>query len=763
MVYVFRGTVAFALIAVFAVCASSLSLLPASVYSDACICDTDQVNFEAFNNGAAAEQFAFSITGDYPWGIIAPASANIDAGEAATVYSFLTPTCFSSVGVYHFTVKGQSATQSATSSITLNIQPCLSLEDLEPVKEMCFGEKKAYQLLLKNDSRTADKNYTLFVTGNGAAGVTVPTVVFVPSEGASIATLEIDSTRLAVGEYSATVRAVSIYALTGQPTEDEDTITIHFSIEDCQSLSLAFPTLEDERVDKCTETAVSFPMLVKNNGALTDSVALTASSTKVSFSQKTLSLAPGAQTTVTVALDKNTGNSTFTITASSGLGARTDSVLTVDSQPCYGVEINPEIPARVCSDRVSKHAVRIRNPGDAAYFNVSLSNVSFMYLNETRVHLDSGEEKVVYLVITPGIKDGNYTPNFYAESPYADGEASQLFELVRCYDVEILAEKDFVCQCQDKVFPIAVVNTGYFDDSFELGLSSGPEWLEFSNVSATEINGKSLKTLLPHVFTCDAEPGEYAAVFNALSLSRNSSDKVCLNITVHSKAECYTALLTAPSGEYVECASSVIPVTVKNMGLLRNTFALSVEGPKWASLRPEFVTLEPQEATTVYLVVSPPLNEAGTTHDVTVKALSTGVSSSVTVQVIVVGAGEKPSVETKPFTANVSYADGALVIESLPGALVHVESPSGENYTMLADASGVATLSAETEGKWLITVLKEGFAPVVMEYSLGGTGTPQTGWFTGVLSGKALIYLGILALFVASGAFVYQQFLAKRK
>jgi len=588
----------------------------------------------------------------------------------------------------------------------------------------------------------------------------VPTIVFVPSEGASTVQVQIDSTKLAIGDFEVQIRAVSIYALTGQPTEDEDTITLSFEIEDCQSLSLDFPTLESEQVDKCIEREESFPMVVTNNGALSDEVWLSSSSTKVSFAISSLELGPGVSEEVIVTLDESVGNTSFTLVAESGLGASTSTVLSVESGPCYGVRITPQLPERVCTDRVSKHKVKIENLGDEAWFDLSLYNVSFMYLNQTRIHLNAGEEKAVYLVVTPGIKDGNYTPRFLAESTYSIGEASQEFELVRCYDVEVLTENDFVCQCQDKVFVAEVVNTGFLTDDFRIELSSAPEWLEFDNVSSTTIAGKSRKTLLPHVFTCDAEPGEYAVVFNVLSLSQNSTDKVCLNITVHSKAECYTARIDLSEGEFVECKSTLITVNVTNEGLLKNTFALSVDAPKWVSIQPDFITLEPKEKGQVFLVVSPPLNEAGNEYDVTVKALSTGLSSVATMKLKVVGAGETGSIESEPLNVSVEYANNSIIVNSVEGAMVDLYSPSNESYSLVAGVDGIALLETGEQGIWIITVLKDGFEPAVIEYSLEGEALPHTGVF---VANQGVVYVLILAAFLVFGAFVYKQFFEAKK
>jgi len=764
----FKGFgIAFAVFAllVSGVSASGLSLSPSFAQVDACICDTAQLQFAAANTGPISDNYLFSITGDFPWGIVAPATATIDAGQTLPVFSFFTPSCFSQVGVYSFTVKGQSSTESKTSAITLNITPCVSMQDLSPDKAMCYGEKKSFQLTLRNKSRTASKNYTLFVSGNGAAAVTAPAMVFVPSEGSATFAVDIDSMKLDIGNYDAQIRAVSIYSLTGQPTQDEASIDLPFTINDCQRIALTFPTIICNIVEKCDEKPQSFPMIVTNNGELQDTVTVHASNSTVSFAKTVFNLAAGASETTTVTIAKEALNtSTFTIFASSALGAAKARIIEIRSAPCYGVGIT-SAAAFACSDRGSVQPVIVTNDGLDAQFNFTVSGMPFAYLNETGAFIKHGESRTIGLVITPGIADGNYSPTLTAVSEYSQSENSTQLQLVRCYDVSVAASDDLVCQCEDKAFNVEVINTGYLNDSFRIGVSNAPQWLEFQNVSMEPIAGNTRKTLTPHVYTCDAAPGVYSVVFNAVSLSQNSSGKASLDITLKSKEECYPASVSLSQGEFVECESTLISVNVTNTGLLKSTYVLSVDGPKWISIQPDFLVLEKGETSEAYLVASPPLNEAGNTYNVTVKAVSTGVTSTQSMLLNIVGVGEKVPPRGVPLQMNASATleNGVLTVYAMPGAIVQIRSPSGEGSSYSVDARGVITANATQEGEWKVSVLKAGYEPKTFVFTVAPAVAPQTGLFAGALSGKNAIYLAILAIFAVSGAFVYYQFVIGKK
>jgi hypothetical protein len=210
----------------------------------------------------------------------------------------------------------------------------------------------------------------------------------------------------------------------------------------------------------------------------------------------------------------------------------------------------------------------------------------------------------------------------------------------------------------------------------------------------------------------------------------------------------------------VECKSTLITVNVTNEGLLKNTFVLSVDAPKWVSIQPDFLTLEPKEKGQVFLVVSPPLNEAGNEYDITVKALSTGLSSVATMKLYIVGVGETGSIESEPLTASVDYANNSIVVNAVAGAMVNLYSPSNESYSLVAGVDGIALLETTEQGVWTITVLKDGFEPAVMEYALEGESSPQAGLF---LASSGAVYVLILAAFLMVGAFVYKQFFEAKK
>ena len=737
--------------------ASPLVLAPTEVSADACICDTELVVFTASNPAPTADNYSFSITSSVPWGVVAPSLAVIGGQGSLPLYAYLTPSCFASPGNYDFTLKGQSSDYNANAHVALRVTPCVTLQDASTEsKTMCLGEKHAYKVLLRNKSRTAAKNYTIILTGDASAAATAPQKVFVPAVGETAFDISLDSAKLSgTGTKTLNVRAVSIYEVTGQPTNDEGTLSMQFIMNNCQQLDFNFPNLGGNAIEKCAETPFSTPMVVTNAGPLGDTVTLYTNASQATV-PRTLEIASGGTQQTQLTIAANTGTFTLKVSAASKYGAVREKTLEVVSKTCFGVNVDVMLPNNTCSDTEHAFPVKIRNTGAAPQlFNLSVKNMDFVALQPAQVFLNPGEEKEVKLLISSGMKDGKYEPIVSARSEMSYGENKTYIYLERCYGVRLSGENDWICQCSDKAFPFNVINIGTQSDSYTLYRVDGPEWMQqdLLNGSVLDIEGRSRRTVNPVVFTCDADPLKYKFTFAVSSVSRNVSDKLCVNITVYSKAVCYVARVAGPDVEAVEeCTSTIIPVTIQNTGMLKNAYALDVEGPTWVNVTPDFVFLEKAGAQVVYLSASPPLNEAGNSYKIKIIATAKGVVSTKEITLNVVGQGEKasptPKLEVMPL--DVSYAAGSLRFKCADGALVSVKSPS--NKTSAATCvNGSATLGAGEYGVYSIAVTKAGFVPITTTYEAKKP-APSSGMF--LASTTALWIAGaLLVALVAYGAY----------
>ncbi|VVB67873.1 Uncharacterised protein [Candidatus Norongarragalina meridionalis] len=746
------------------IAASPLVLAPQDTSADACICDTELVVFNASNPAPTADNYSFSITSTVPWGVVAPGIATIGGQGSLPLYAYLTPSCFATPGNYDFTLRGQSSDYTANAHVALHVTPCVTLQDVSTEsKTMCLGEKHTYKVLLRNKSRTAAKNYTIILTGDASAGATAPQKVYVPASGETVFDIALDSAKFSgTGTKTLNIRAVSIYEVTGQPTNDEGTLTMQFVTNNCQQLDFNFPNLNGNVIEKCSETPFSTPMVVTNAGPLSDTVTLYTNSSKATL-PRTLELPSGGTQQTQLVIGANTDSFTLKVSAASKYGAVREKTLEVVSRTCFGVDVNVFLPNSTCSDSEHAFPVKIKNTGSAAgLFNLSVKNMDFVALQPAQVFLNPGEEKEVKLLVSSGMKDGKYEPIVSARSEMSYGENKTYVILERCYGVRLSGENDWICQCSDKAFPFNVMNIGTQGDSYTLSRIDGPDWIQQDLLNGTvlSIEGKSRRTVNPVAFTCDADPLSYKFTFAVSSLSRNVSDKLCVNITVYPKAVCYVARIGGPDAQVVECASTIIPVTIQNTGMVKNAYALDVEGPVWVNVTPDFVLLEKAEAQTVYLSASPPLNEAGKSYTIKVIATSKGVVSTKEIKLDVVPVGSKasptPKLEIMPL--DVSYGASTLRFKCADGALVSVKSPS--NKTSAATCvNGTASLGADEYGVYSIAVTKAGFVPITTTYEAKKP-SPQSGMF---LASTAALWIAgaLLVALVAYG--IYSVMQKKRK
>jgi uncharacterized membrane protein len=90
------------------------------------------------------------------------------------------------------------------------------------------------------------------------------------------------------------------------------------------------------------------------------------------------------------------------------------------------------------------------------------------------------------------------------------------------------------------------------------------------------------------------------------------------------------AVSIIPETDYVEIGASkgkLINILIKNVGAVKDEYSIRAKGPEWIVVKPEKLTLEPGEASNVYLYVSPSFGVSGE-HEIVVSAVSNCVSES---------------------------------------------------------------------------------------------------------------------------------------
>ncbi|MBI5229558.1 hypothetical protein HY991_05585 [Candidatus Micrarchaeota archaeon] len=700
---------------------SALGISPSYSEVGTCICDTASVPFTVLNEGTASETFSFFLSGPANFGAVAPQISTLSGGQQQALYVFLTPDCFASPGKYLFTLTGSSQTQKSSAAINLTVTPCISLyPELAPPYSMCYGEKKEYTLVLQSRSRTADREYTILLSGNASSGAYTKRKVNVSSGSRAFVPLVINSTSLGIGKYFLSFKAASVYELTKQETKDSAQINLNYEIRNCQRVLLELPSAE---IQACSEKPSSIQLKISNNGFSEEVLDLKANSSIVSFSKKRVVLLPGKSETVETTISANPGRHVVKMSAESPL-SKAEEMLVVNSRACYGSSLTTEGEKSFCSGQEGTLLITLKNTGKEDTFSIS-HQPSAGILSDSRVSLDEGESKKITFRLLSNLGAGQRNIMFTASSPNSQASANFTVSIENCYGVKLTGTGGRMCPCTEANLPIEVINLGTKNDSFIVTKTIGPEWLKLTETKVSVPAGYKA-AVNAHIYVCDADAKDYGFEFSAASETNPAiSDKLCINISVLSKGVCYGSAMSAPNETTIlECSSNILAVSVQNTGQVDNTFSFSIEGVKWASVTPSFVSLQRLQAKTVFLALNPPINSIGR-YTLTLKSTSKDTETKKDIVVIVKGRPNATTTTTPaeakklaPINATISYENSSLVIESVPGAWVMLITPKKETLLSKTNASGVLVLPTKEYGEWKISISGVGLMPLNLTYNL---------------------------------------------
>ncbi len=755
--------------------ASAIALTPASVEETTCICDTQITKFIASNPSDVEDNYVFSVSGDEEWGVIAPFNAVLKPGDAADIYSFITPSCFAVPGLYSFTVSGKSTTEEAKSVIKLRVNPCIKIDADAFPQSACVGEKLVARFSLHNNGKTTSKNYSILLEGDAAkaasasekevwvaAGETKPLQVF------------IDSTTLTPGAHKLVVKAIALYPPTGQPTGDSDVAEIVFETRACQDIGievegLPSPTIIPanastagvglmipEAFGACLKQKNSIRLKITNYGVAGDVVTLYTNATEVILEKTSVPIPANSSVFVNAVFEpQGAGLKDYVFKARTTRGVEKSVLLPVESSECAGVFLRVEGPKQFCSENGSRDFnVFIKNIGRPTSFKLLAPNLPFAGFAQQYISVNTGEEKEVPIEIPAYVSPENYTLSVRAVSPNASAKNFTRFEALDCFNVRVTAADGEVCENADKAFPFEVINLGTREDAYYVTMLAGPDWISFNETQNFSIPPNSKKTFFPQVKNSEAPPGVYHIVFsvNSLTDSTNVWDRVGINVTARSKEECYRARVSLPREEFVEPnASTVIAVRVLNNGLEENVYSLRLEAPEWINFTPGFpgfLRIPKGGERGIKLIVNPPASEVNKTFIVKLAAVSRGVSSSdeTILRVVAVGEAQKlrKAAEAIPLPADVAQENGFITVRTLPEASVSFLS-GNKIFETKTDSSGNARLAVNESSLWTITLKKQGYSDTSVSFEFK---QPQkvTGAF--LLDANAMLYSAILLVAV---------------
>jgi uncharacterized membrane protein len=288
----------------------------------------------------------------------------------------------------------------------------------------------------------------------------------------------------------------------------------------------------------------------------------------------------------------------------------------------------------VCSTQTALFVVPVEHEDSSlGHYTVSLSGnaAKWAVAAPSGFTLDAGETTSVFVYATPSI---NALPGSYelkVTVTAGRGESHTVvntLEVENCHQGSLFAEVDALEACAGvpAQFSIDLTNDGAFSEMFELALSGdGARYATLSN-DVVKLDAGETRELLVTIDT--NEIGLHGITVTAQSID---SGVVAIEKLQFEAKGCYDFEFV-PEKNYFSFCENVevkVPFVVENRGTLPNTYALLIDGPKWAFAESTEVTVPSESSELVNIVLFPGYGVEG---DFKVRVQAVGEEGDVSVQ-----------------------------------------------------------------------------------------------------------------------------------
>ncbi len=552
------------------------------------------------------DTYTFTLQAPSGWVSQIQLDAALDPGEEKAIDLFLVqPVCNTPPGTYTVTVTVTSGMTGEKESrdIVIEVLNCydVDLYVSGPYRqEMCSETMTSlvYNMNIANNGKyveelelSADKEWVTLSQRD---------VVVAPGEIKDIdVTVTPPENLRGVQKIYITARSKTSYV-----TDVEE---IELVIKDCYNFDAQ---LVQKEVSACVKEPVTFNLILTNNGLENDSYTIFVPDWVIP-SQQTVDVPPNqAREIELTVIPEQKGKLGFDISIYSSSDPQMSKTVhaSLDVSECRGLAIIASpVSKDVCKDTTETFEVSVKNTGsleDKITLTTTLGT-----LDKESLIIEPGETKTVYLTVDAhDLEEGNYSIIVKATSSNKDvfDEAEIDIKVINCYDasLQIIPERSEICSCSTTNYEVVLTNKGELKDTYTLRVMN--YYLNYTRQVELS-SGESKRFNFTITPPMGAQPGEYS--LDAYAISEHTSVEAHAVLVLKPAEECYK-LDMKPSKESVVveiCNATTIEVTLKNTGEKETAYNLSVSGPEWVSIEPNFIELQPGEEGIAYFYVTPPL------------------------------------------------------------------------------------------------------------------------------------------------------------
>jgi len=550
----------------------------------------------------------------------------------------------------------------------------------------------------------ADKAGPFTVTSSGTAkrfSTTVPSGFFLGgNRQQTIYTYITPSSKVMPGKYNIKIAVES----NGESKYVEHDLIV----ENCHNAEM---NLEPEtKICACEEKTIL--LNIENNGKYLENYKLSAegpASKWINLSANSLTLSPNSSVSVEAYVKtpcdvKGEYEVNFVLEASPYAKITKNAKISVES--CYDYTVSSDKALySVCGGNATSIPVKIKNLGAAQNtYAINVNAPSWIKSDQRELSIDKNGEKAFNLVSSPSFgTEGNFTISIDVLSDF--GKVMKKLEIEqdveKCYgaSVAIEAEKDKMCSALGSSYSITIRNTGRFANTYDLSVI-GPEWAALSNKSVTLNASAQADVNLAVKPSFDTTPGIYNITVSAVDSSSKAGANDTISIETISASDCYSPAINSQNDSIAlsRDTTATLPLIVENKGTNTANYSIEISGTAsgFCQVNPGAITVNPDEAQTIYVYIAPSIEAKPGNYvlAVTARLADTTILASKNIA-IAVDEKEIPEIEEITEITNTTGITGATVSN-----ITNATNMTGINVTNISRIAAENTTKTAQPSLW---------------------------------------------------------------
>jgi uncharacterized membrane protein len=268
-------------------------------------------------------------------------------------------------------------------------------------------------------------------------------------------------------------------------------------------------------------------------------------------------------------------------------------------------------PGDLCPGATGIYTEVVRNDGDdflSLTISSSGSASSFSTTVPQGTTLYPGQSKTIYTYVTPrsSTTPGTYSLKIAAN---ANGETQEIEHdiLVRdCYAfiLSALEQEKHICPAESDRFEFTITNNGEYTESYAIAVEGEYASSVILSTDVITVAPGDTDAIFAYATSMGTDLGEYDFTLKATSLNSGSVQTATSTLVVD---PCYDFTISTQEDLVNICEHTVetIPITISNSGSTQNKFNLALDGPVWANIDKNSITLNPNTQERVNLILNP--------------------------------------------------------------------------------------------------------------------------------------------------------------